>query len=509
MFKKIISISLSLSLMQSCYAMEQAPQQPDPHYATGNGWFGGIGQLFRGVNLKPNGLFVLDQRNGRTIDQVQGWLANHSVDEVDGIGNTLLHVAVQMRNKAVVDLLLENEPNVNIQNQEEDTPLHIAVRVQSKFIAELLLEQRANINIQNRAGDTPFKIATRARDWRLITLLIERGANTDIPEEEGNTLLHVAAQTQQLDLARLLVTKPGLINAQNSAGDTPLHIALRGRGFDIVNSLLNNQADVNIQNSLGDTPLQIALRQDLPNIVLLLLCHAANPGVINNTGNTVFHAAAQSRDDNLTITLLSHPSVTSILKNKTAEECFIDLRNQHGEDIAPQQEAPESPQEGSETALHIAARYGLTKTIPALLANGARKNIVNRAGLTAYDVACRSGNMAVIELLQPPSYWEIAKAIGYKLKPFAWIGWALVRKAPVVGQYIQKGEAAAESMVGKNLMQAGYAQLGLSAPTSAVLVRVYQTTQPADRQTVDITMNAARVAATAAVIGTKSGCIIA
>lgn len=415
MNKKLIGLSFSLFILQSCFAMEQAQQHEAQSQSAGTGLLGAIGQLFGGgANLKQNGLFVLNEGNGPITDQVQRWLSNHPVDEIDDRGNTLLHVAAQMKNRAVVDLLLERGSSVDIQNQEEDTPLHIAVRVQSRAIVDLLLDREATVNIQNQVGDIP------------------------------------------------------------------LHIALRNHHFAIVEILLDHGADVRC---------------------------------INNMGNTIFHAVAQSQNDNLIEPLLRWERVKNALRIHRGQEKFIDFRNQHGPEIVIQQAAAAVPQEGADTVLHIAARYGLSNTISMLLENEARTDIVNRAGLTAYEVAVQSGDQAAAGLLQPPSLWARTLNAGKACASYGTPAYNVARILPVVGPRIR----GVESKVGPALQEALSAawnaarrtQMPAPAPQAtdavATLARMLQTQHASATAAGTLT----QVAKTNVAIGTVSGCIIA
>ena len=48
------------------------------------------------------------------------------INNVDEAGNTLLHLAVEDRDLAEVDRLINEGANINIQNEDGETALHMA-----------------------------------------------------------------------------------------------------------------------------------------------------------------------------------------------------------------------------------------------------------------------------------------------------------------------------------------------------------------------------------------------
>ncbi|ORZ36465.1 hypothetical protein BCR44DRAFT_63314 [Catenaria anguillulae PL171] len=91
------------------------------------------------------------------------------VATVDGSGSTLVHLAAQYANPALLEMLVTMDPSLNIkalvnkpeQTAERNTPLHLAAnpRVHDEPSAlecvQLLLSKGANAKARNAAGDRP------------------------------------------------------------------------------------------------------------------------------------------------------------------------------------------------------------------------------------------------------------------------------------------------------------------------------------------------------------------
>lgn len=102
--------------------------------------------------------------------------------------------AVEEDDIEVVKLLIETGVNVNVKNDNGDTPLHIVRNVE---IAKLLVKNGADINARNNNGDTPLHKTYRLNLYEGFTqlpsvernevgsLLIENGADQDAKNNQG------------------------------------------------------------------------------------------------------------------------------------------------------------------------------------------------------------------------------------------------------------------------------------------------------------------------------------
>ena len=95
--------------------------------------------------------------------------ARVTLDSVDCMGDTALHVLARRPNLYGARLLLEAGADPNAVGDMGETPLHVAVSAESEEMVQLLLENGANSEIISEFGDTP-KERAKARSEKLASL---------------------------------------------------------------------------------------------------------------------------------------------------------------------------------------------------------------------------------------------------------------------------------------------------------------------------------------------------
>lgn len=153
----------------------------------------------------------------------------------------------------MAQLLLDKGADVNETALLGKTPLHLAVESRNLALVQLLLSHGADVNTNGPrypgtlfAGSTPLNCAMRneinTTFYGMARLLIGRGADLTKTDERGNTPLHIAA-------------------GQSGNNSLQPMYALQ-KIYMRVKLLLEHGASVNMANSYGITPLQIASRRE-------------------------------------------------------------------------------------------------------------------------------------------------------------------------------------------------------------------------------------------------------
>lgn len=83
------------------------------------------------------------------------------INQLDDLGNTPLHLAVQKKQEQTVQILILTGCDMNIQNKDKDTPLLIAVRNNYTLITNILCNAGADINICDKDGHLPIQLAVK------------------------------------------------------------------------------------------------------------------------------------------------------------------------------------------------------------------------------------------------------------------------------------------------------------------------------------------------------------
>ena len=307
--------------------------------------------------------------------------------------NTPLHIAVKHeQDGAIVQLLSCEECDLNVQNEDGDTPLQFAVQ-QSKISTN----EQCNSIVLTKEGDTPLHIACNSKSLHIIKLLLERKCSTNIPnkkgetaqdiplDEDGDCLLHIACQWDNVDIVRHLITDGKCnISIPNFNLNTPLHIACY-MGSSTIRLLLEMRCSTNIPNKKGDTAQEIPLNEDgdyllhiacqwgdVDIVSYLITDEGCNPNIqTSNSKNAPLHIAAKYGQDDIVVQLLSY------------KECNPNVQNKNGD-----------------TTLHIVARNNGTPAISHLLANQqCDPNVLNSDHLTPLLIAIKQNNSSAATAL--------------------------------------------------------------------------------------------------------------
>jgi ankyrin repeat protein len=227
--------------------------------------------------------------------------AGAPVNAQDANGNTPLHLT---GNRNCAATLLKGRPDVNVRNNQGQTPLHCAAKLGHPGLVKTLLEAGATVNATDQQGQTPLQLAAnkgyatvvdvlRAADgWPGATAptsaekrdevgaapetMAPKGTVVNVPGESAETLLRRAANEGDEAAVRLLLEQGAAVNAADEHGATPLHEAASSGQEAVVRLLLEHGADVNAADKYGETPLRIATEKGYTPAAVTKLLRKAN-----------------------------------------------------------------------------------------------------------------------------------------------------------------------------------------------------------------------------------------
>ncbi len=192
-----------------------------------------------------------------------------------------------MQEKEIIDLVKKNNitavqsalnkgTDVNTKDKKGRSLLLIATIEKQPEMAKLLVSCKAEVNLQDDQLDSPFLYAGASGQTELVKLYLENGARFDLFNRYNGTALIPACERGHVETVKVLATTKGFpINHVNRLGWTALMEAvILGDGSkkyqEIVQILKDNGADLGIPDHSGKTPLQHAESLGFKEIVQIL-----------------------------------------------------------------------------------------------------------------------------------------------------------------------------------------------------------------------------------------------
>jgi ankyrin repeat protein len=255
---------------------------------------------------------------------------NFSLDYVNEEGYSLLHIAVENKDMALLDFCLDAELNINQKTKIGERPLHIAVSAGDVDSVKRLVTEGADPSLWFIGGNEKyniFHIAIGFENNEVIKAILESPL-LEINAVTGDgqkSALHFAAELGNSRAIGLLAAKRADLNVKDKNGDTPLHLAVRSGSLKAARALIDAGADLSLANNEGVQPLMLAaLKKNGEFMVGLLISHGARINATDQYGDTALHHAAQAG---------RLPSVR-VLLNAGANLQFINRRGYTPEECA-------------------------------------------------------------------------------------------------------------------------------------------------------------------------------
>ncbi|CAH1799596.1 unnamed protein product [Owenia fusiformis] len=307
-------------------------------------------------------------------EKLDGWVTiSQMVTDQDYERNTALHLAVVNQNYEVVKICLKKGSDVNTHRLHYNTPLHLAATAGDVRIIELLIEYKARVDCLNEMQETPLHRAAAYDHADAVEFLIKKGARLEKHDKDNFTPLLIAACKGHASTIQKLLDCGADISAMDKNEKTAIYWAAEEDKVEALQVLLNNPYSrdmLDISDRYDSVPLHVACQNGYLGIVKMLLDHGADMEYKNEEEQTPLHLAAKNGK--------THVVYELIKRNKT-------LVNDEDEE--------------SNSALHLAALAGHTKTCTALLENGVDIEPRNCIQWTPLDCAAAKGWPKTVKVL--------------------------------------------------------------------------------------------------------------
>uniref|UniRef100_A0A6P7GU20 Ankyrin repeat domain-containing protein 27-like n=1 Tax=Diabrotica virgifera virgifera TaxID=50390 RepID=A0A6P7GU20_DIAVI len=344
--------------------------------------------------------------------EVVEFLLNRGVDVyyTDSFGKTCFHYAAAKGLQNILLLLIRKtndnrEFNVNIVDQEKNTPLHLACLHGHENCVKALIYSSPDIevNIGNSFGDTPLILAARWGYLDIVKVLLENGASVCVKNKRNQNVLDVACNfyiikvCEKYSRQKSKVAKSLLdFNSVSSSvlEDSCKNHGVRPRSTDqfrkvdlLIKSIENNDFPLT-SFYLGYNSSQ-AIKTEQTNCHPLCICDkcknepyddlnhkettitSINVNMCNASGQTPLHTAAKFGRTEILRLLLDNGALPNV---KTFETLY--------------------------TPLHLACIYERVQTIRELLKCGeCNVDEQDAKGNTPLYYSCQAGNVKITEIL--------------------------------------------------------------------------------------------------------------
>lgn len=249
---------------------------------------------------------------------------NASPRSTDDTGMTALHwAAYNGHGEAVIILSEKKKVSLDTVNKMGRTALHLAV-MQSQFaVVDILQRKGIPLDRRCKAGLTALHYACMADSFEIANLLLLSGADVEASESQHQQRpLHIVASKGSIHILDLLCDKGASLDARNGIGDRALCVASRYGHTATVQKLLDRGSPLSMKFETGlreDSPLCLAAMGGHFNVSSLLLNRGASPLKKDEAGWQPFRYAAYH----------GHPEVLGLLLSRSniSEAGIPDIMN--------------------------------------------------------------------------------------------------------------------------------------------------------------------------------------
>ncbi|XP_046360028.2 uncharacterized protein LOC124137670 isoform X2 [Haliotis rufescens] len=353
------------------------------------------------VSTSGDSLLHLACQGGNTA-VVQHVLTPSNINSRGMKGCTPVMKAAYSGHKDVVDLLVSNQADLTLVDTSGDSLLHIACQGGNTAIVQHVLSP-SNINSRGEYRWTPVMAAAVSGHESVFDLLVSNQADLTLVDTDGDSLLHLACQVGNTAIVQHVLS-PSNINSRGRHGWTPVMAAAVSGHESVFDLLVSNQADLTLVDTDGDSLLHLACRGGNTAIVQ----HVLSPSNINSRGEnrwTPVMVAAVS----------GHQSVFDLLVSNQADLTLVDTDGDsllhlacRGGNTAIVQHvlSPSNINSRGEnrwTPVMVAAVSGHQSVFDLLVSNQADLTLVDTDGDSLLHFACQGGNTAIVQHVLSPS----------------------------------------------------------------------------------------------------------
>ncbi len=307
--------------------------------------------------------------------------AGAELDATNGKGWTALDMALQRKNVALAEFLLDKGADPKASRSKPPTlvfALGLSPRLSSRIIER-------GVDIQFPGDDEQqlplFHAAIQALDVGAVRAMMKRGASIRSRARDGSSVLHPLARMwsttreapgfaeARMRMARFLLEQGADVNAQDKDGATVLHLlAADPDAGPLVRLLIQRKADFRARDHQGQAPLHRAATAGAVPLVALLLEAGTRADALDGEGRTPLHLAIEAMTgwESTRPMMNNGGELVRVPKPSPPHEKVVSLLLRAGADIHREDKRGRTP-------LGLAREFGLPSVVEQLTARkGAR-----------------------------------------------------------------------------------------------------------------------------------------
>lgn len=227
-----------------------------------------------------NFLWALELKDKEILEKLLQIGSN--IDVQDNMGRTPLYWMCLYNNPELIKFLLTKGANPLVADNEGVYPVHISASKDHVESLQTLSDHSSDIldiTTDNENRITPLWIASQDGKTATVQYLIEQNVDSNRQRlDTGLTPLHTAISKNHLEIVKQLLPVSDVTIQDNNANNALMY-SLQLGNVEIIIAIIEKNADTNHVNKAGMTPLLFAVLNSNTPLVDLLITHGANPNL--------------------------------------------------------------------------------------------------------------------------------------------------------------------------------------------------------------------------------------
>lgn len=239
--------------------------------------------------------------------------------------------------KQSFDFLLDYGMDVNVTDDEGNTPLHYAIQNGRVEAVQELLAKGASVNATNHLGETPLFFARYCfpeEMAEILNLLLKHNADCCLKDSEGRTLLSHLLDERQAS-AKIQGPVECLIAHGAKLSDPKLLVgAVMCNSFQLVKDMIAHGVDVNVKSDRGTTPLHAAVQERCSfELCTYLIEKGADASIPDDGGFAAIYHIIRNQDLKLLEKALEHKMIDLEGRQMRETPLYTAVENQWAEGV--------------------------------------------------------------------------------------------------------------------------------------------------------------------------------